>query len=245
VRAEEYGTVGRREFTQQLLDDRRRIGVEPVERLVEEQHFRIAQQCGADQHLLLHALGILAQARIRGIGDIEEFQKFLDPAGGRRCLQRLQTAHHREILRARQGLEQRSRFGHVADAPLHFQGIVDDVESGNAGGSAGRLDHPREDLDGGGLARPVGSEEAEHFAGCDRKVEPRHRDLLPVVLAEGLGLDHAVYILVLAIIRRSNARLRSSVATRRRRPRHQAPRTDRCSRSRSQSPIPMMVEPGV
>ena len=43
---------------------------------------------------------------------------------------------------------------------------------------------PFADLDGGGLARAVGTEQAEALAGTDLEVEPVHRDYVAVGLAE-------------------------------------------------------------
>ena len=66
-----------------------------------------------------------------------------------------------------------------------------DVEAGQSRRPAGRSDGRREHADGGRLARPVGSEQAEHLAGVDLEVDPLHRlDTAGIGLAQPAHLDH-------------------------------------------------------
>lgn len=57
MRAEQNRLALCRQLLKQFLEDHGCIGIQPIERLFEEEHIRFVDQRGRDEHLLLHALG--------------------------------------------------------------------------------------------------------------------------------------------------------------------------------------------
>jgi hypothetical protein len=60
---------------------------------------------------------------------------------------------------------------HVADAAAYLLGLLDDVVPGHRRGALGRSQQRGEHPEGGGLARAVGAEEADHLALGDIEVD--------------------------------------------------------------------------
>ena len=77
-----------------------------------------------------------------------------------------------------------------ADVRPDLGPVVHDVEAGDAGRAGGRRQQGGQHVDGRGLARAVGAEEAVDLAGRDRQVDPVDgaRPLLELA-HELLGLD--------------------------------------------------------
>jgi hypothetical protein len=67
VRGHQNGAAGARAFAQHVLDLARGAGIEPGERLVENDEKRVMHQCAGERHFLAHAFGesLAALARMR------------------------------------------------------------------------------------------------------------------------------------------------------------------------------------
>ena len=135
--------------------------VEPVGRLVEDQHVRVAEQGGADAEALAHAERVVAHPPVGlVVGEADQLEHLLDPALG----QAHGALHQGEDLAAGaagvlgRGVEEHPDLGAGV-------GQVDEpaaVDGGGARGGRGEADH---DPHGGGLAGAVGPEEAGDPAG--------------------------------------------------------------------------------
>ena len=93
---------------------------------------------------------------------------------------------HQDLVGREPGLVA-EQLGEVADAPARL--AVPDRSPEHLAVARGPPRQPEEQLDGGGLARAVRPEEAEHLAGLDAQVERLEPDGVPVHLAQALGLD--------------------------------------------------------
>src|SRR5215207_2496318 len=92
-----------------------------------------------------------------------------------------------EQLGAGQPIMETEALRQVAHPPASFRVAGRSAEEPRL--TAGRPHEAEQDLDGGGLARPVRAEEAEDLAGLDRQVQPVERGLAAVLLAESARLD--------------------------------------------------------
>src|SRR6201984_1403723 len=70
-----------------------------------------------------------------------------------------------QVLLAGQVVVQGGVLEHQADIAPHGVALPDHVMTGDPGGTRGRVRQGAQDLDGGGLARPVRAEEAEGLSG--------------------------------------------------------------------------------
>ena len=183
VRAVEDRAAPLREERDDVLEQEGRVGVEAVEGLVEDHERRIVDQGREDQHLLLHALRKRGHRVVADVDEPEDFEKPFEPALDLLIGQAVQAAHEAAVLEGRHRLVERGRLGHVADAALHGDRVLDGIEPADRDGPGVRLEGGGQDADRRGLARAVGSEVAEHLAWLDGDAHLVQRGLF----AEGLG----------------------------------------------------------
>ena len=82
-----------------------------------------------------------------------------------------EPAHHPQVLLAGQHLVDRGRLAGEADAALDLVAVAHDVEALDGCGARVGGDEGAEDVDDGGLAGSVRSEQGEHGAAFDGEVE--------------------------------------------------------------------------
>ena len=170
----------------QVPDPQDAFGVEPVDRLVEEQDLRVAEHGHGDAEPLAHAEREAAGPLVRHVLQADQVQHLLDPAGR----QTLGLGQEQQVVAGRAagvhglGLEQRSdgpqRIPQVTVAPA-----VDER------GAGVRPVQAQDEAHGGGLAGAVRPEEPRHPAWLDREGQVVHRRLGPVELGQIANLDHA------------------------------------------------------
>ena len=85
----------------------------------------------------------------------------------------IQEAMHRHV-RVGGGI-----FRQIADEPFGGNRIFEHVKTADRHRTAGRRKEAGEDAHGGGFARAVGAEKAEHFAPLDGKRDAVNRPLRP------------------------------------------------------------------
>ena len=144
-----------------------RLGIEPRGGLVQKQQLGVAEQGQRQQQPLPLTAGELAAVPIDEFSQRTQLDELGLGQGGRveAGEQPQGIAHRQEILQRR-----------VLELDADARAVV-----GTAGGSveqdlaAVRGEDPLQQLDGGGLARPVRAEQAETAAGGNGKAEPVHR----------------------------------------------------------------------
>ena len=102
----------------------------------------------------------------------------------------LQFADESEVLSNLHFRVKRGRFRKVADAPLHFHGLLEDVEAGHVGGAIGGRKKAGEDAHGGGFPGAVGAQETHDLPLLNFKRDVIHRDSAGVSLREVLNRNH-------------------------------------------------------
>ncbi len=95
-----------------------------------------------------------------------------------------------QVLPHRHVLEEPRFVREEREGLLGAQGVRQQIVAGDANFSGGRRDDAGEGSQGGGLARAVGANEAEHFTGAHRKGEIAHGRETAEELSETGDLDH-------------------------------------------------------
>ena len=144
----------------------------------------LCSRADGDHHFLLHAFREFVEALAADAGQVEEVEQLAGARAPHGFVEVVQAPHHLQILVGGQRLVERAGFGHEADAALHLEGGLDDVEAGDLGGAGGRLDHPGQDLHRGRLAGAVRPEEIRGFRPARRastaiRARPFRRRLCP------------------------------------------------------------------
>jgi len=173
------------EVLQQVADPADAFGVQAVDRLVEQQDPRVAEQGSGDTQPLRHAERELPGPAVRGLLDAGDGEHLLDPlpadgvAGG----QRGQVGAGGAARVERLGLQQRA---HLAERPAQVAvALPADPDLSRV-----RPVQARDHAHRGGLARAVRAEESGHRAGADIEAQVVHRGRGSVVLDEAACLDH-------------------------------------------------------
>ena len=156
----------------QLADDvpHQRAGarVEAGRRLVQEQHRRTADQRGRQVEPPPHAARVgLDRPAGRG-GQVELLEQLVRPLPGGPRGQPAELADHDQVGAPGEVLVQGRVLAGEADRPAHGGGVGDHIAAEDARLPAVRAQQRRQDADGGGLARPVGAEQAVDGAGRAR-----------------------------------------------------------------------------
>ena len=138
---------------------------------------------GGDGEFALHALGIAAELAVCRLGQVEGFQKLPRPVLPPALAHAVKGRAEAEIVEAGQLRIEIAFVRNHADQVLGRLGISRAVDPADPHRPGVRPGQPGEDVDGGGFARPVGSEKTEQFALGH--VEAQIRDGLD--FAESLG----------------------------------------------------------
>jgi len=78
TRHEHRPTFGREAF-EEAADPANAVRIQPVHRLVEHEHRRVAQQSSGDSEALCHPEREPARAAARDLGEADEFEHLFDP----------------------------------------------------------------------------------------------------------------------------------------------------------------------
>jgi hypothetical protein len=161
------------------------LGVEPVDRLVEQQHRRVAEQRGGDAEPLLHAEREPSGPPVRHGFQPGEPQQLADPAApdpvALRDRQQMVVRGAPGVQRVR--VEQRADLVQRADH-VPVPAAADQRRAG--GGPVQAEDEPQR----GRLARAVRPQEAGHPAGTDREAQPVQRGHQAKPPGQPIDLDH-------------------------------------------------------
>jgi len=94
-----------------------------------------------------------------------------------------------DVLLNRQILVKPEMLRHVADDFLYLLGLVDYIEARDMSFAPGRLEQPAEHLESGGLARAVGSQQAEYLTFGNLEIYIPDSDDIAELLAKAGYID--------------------------------------------------------
>ena len=180
----------------QALDDLPQVvaalGVEPGGWLVQEEHGGPGHQGGGQVEPSSHTTRVRLERAVAGVVQGELPEQFGGPAGHVGGVEVVEPAHHAEVLPAGEVLVHGGVLAGQPDQAADQSGLLPDVVTQHPGRTAVGLQDGGEDPDGGGLAGPVGAEEAEHPSLLDVEGDPvEGADLVfpGEGLLEGVGFD--------------------------------------------------------
>ena len=190
VRGEhERGVPGRVERAQELAQPALADHVEADGRLVEEQDLRVVQQRGHDVPAHPLAEAELADRGVEEVAEVEELDVLGEVGAVPRGVGAVDLLQHRERVAQRQVPPQRGALAEDDAEPARQLGALPaGVEPGDPQPAAGRHQDAGEHLDGGGLARTVGADVADHLAGVDGEGQVVHGEYLVAPASEPAGL---------------------------------------------------------
>ena len=149
--------------------------VQPDGRFIEEEHFGPMQRGLGDFQAANHAAGVFAHHAAGIGGQVHELQCLPDARLLLAARQVVELREDQQVLVPGERTVHRDRLRHVADDAANADRLRGDGETGHARLARGGRQERGEHLDRGGLARPVGAEQAEDLTGVDRKRQRIHR----------------------------------------------------------------------
>ena len=159
-------------FAQHVLDLARGAGVEPGQRLVENDHARVVHQRAGERHLLAHALGKPLAALIGMGGEIEPIEQL---ACARLCASSGSTPHspatNSRYSSRRELVVDHRLVGDPRHDPLRRDRIGERIDAGDADRAGVGPRQPGDHAQRRGLAGAVRSEQRIKLAGAHGEVE--------------------------------------------------------------------------
>jgi hypothetical protein len=149
--------------------------VQPGGRLVQEQHLGAADQAGAQVEAAAHPARVGLDRAVGGVGELEALQHLVGPPPGLGPWQVVEAADQVEVLPPGEVLVDGRVLAGQPDDRAQRLGVADDVEAGHPGRARVRVEQGGQDPDDGGLAGPVGPEQAQDGPGGGGQVDPVHR----------------------------------------------------------------------
>ena len=184
VAGDEHGTALRRQRAQEAAHPYDAHGVHAVERFVQHEDGRVAEQCGGDAEALPHAE---REAACRP-SDGRLQAHLLDHLGYAPTAQALGVGQPQQVVAGsaaglqRAGVQQRADVGQrVPQAPVR-------LPADHGGAIVGRV-QAENDPHRSGLPGPVRADEAGNLRGWDAECHPVKRDRRPEPLAQAVHFD--------------------------------------------------------
>ena len=153
------GAPGGGQFPEEPADPVDALRVQAVDRFVEHQHLRVAEQRGGDAETLAHAEGESLRSLTRHLRQADKLKHLTNPPPGQAVglgqaeQVAVGTAAAVDRLGVQQGAHLPHRLGQLAE-----------VLAVHGDGALGGAVQPQDESHGGGLARPVRAEEAGDLA---------------------------------------------------------------------------------
>src|SRR6266545_2635032 len=163
-----------------------RHGVDPVERLVQEEHPRVVDEGRGQGQLLLHPLREVGDQLAPVVGQAEELEELDRAPSGLRPRQPVHPPRELQVLLAGEPLVERELLGQDPDHALHPQQVLAEPHPLDHRVARGGPQQAGQHLDRGALARSVRAQEAEEAAAGHPEREVIDRGLPAEDLGEAL-----------------------------------------------------------
>ncbi len=138
----------------------------------------------------LHAAGVAGDLPVGRVRQADPVEQLLGPCRALGLRHSLEGRLQPEVVASGEQRVEGGLLERDADQRTHLRPLADDVVAADAGGSGGRRQERRQDVDGGGLPGAVRPQEPVDLARRDGEVDPVHRPWALAVLAdEALDLD--------------------------------------------------------
>jgi hypothetical protein len=178
VRGHDDGAAGAHAFAQHVLHLPRGAGIEPGQRLIENDDARPVHQRTGERHLLAHALGKALAALIGMAGEIEPIEQFLRAHLRQRRLDAPQPGDEFQIFLRRELVVDHRLIGNPRHHPLRRHRIGECIDAGDMDRAGVRPHQSRDHAQRRGLAGAVRAEQRIEPAGTHGEVETVDRRAL-------------------------------------------------------------------
>ena len=177
-------------FPDQRSDLELLVGVQPVGRLVEDEHVRIVQQGLRQADAPLEPLGERLDRLVQDGSDAGPLDDLPDRPPARRSEQPADVGDEPEVGGRGDVAVGRRPFRQVAEAALRGDGVDGDIDATDLDASGARGKEPRDHLHRGRLARTVRSENPDHLATVHGQRDAVHGEKVAEPPAQALDGDH-------------------------------------------------------
>src|ERR1035441_4253147 len=191
MRGEEQGcAIVGPQIDQMFPNSVARNRIQADRRLIEEQHARPVQRGLGDFQAADHAARVVAYQAAAVGGQTHELQCLGDPRLLLATRQVVELGEDQQVLIPGERTVHRDRLRHIADsaANVHRLGVYG--ETRHARFARGGWQQRGEHLDRGGLAGPVGAEQAEDLTGIDGQSYGIHRRKCAETAGKGVEKQH-------------------------------------------------------
>jgi protein-S-isoprenylcysteine O-methyltransferase Ste14 len=190
VRGVEHAGAAVGPAAQDLLHHRRGGGVQARERLVEHQQRGPHQQRAGQRRLLAHAVAEGGDGVVGALEQVERGQQAVALRAQFGLLEPVQPTGQRQVLARREVLVERRPVGHEGEPAPGRERVLRHVVPGDLDAPGARWEQSDQRAHGGGLARAVGTQEAEDLTAHELEVEPLERGGLAVTDGQAREPDH-------------------------------------------------------
>ena len=166
------------------------VGVQPVGRLVEDEHVRIVQQGLSEADTALEPLGERLDRLVQDGSDAGPLDDVPDCPPAHRSEQPANVGDEPEVGGGRDVAVGRRTLRQVAEAALRGDGVDGDVDAADLDASGTRGKEPRDHPHRGRLAGAVRSENTEHLAPVHGERDTVHGEKVAEPPAQALDGDH-------------------------------------------------------
>ena len=192
MRGEQHGVAFPVELGDELPQRLAQLDVDTGGRLVQHDDRRSMNQRLGDQHPALHATRQLPHVGVGLVGEPETVEQLVDP----RVVGAAVDAHAKVAALDLQGFAHAEKriehqlLRHDAQTAPRSREIADDIVAEHGDGARGGSGEAGHDADQRRLARPVGAQQSEEFAGLD--VEAHLVERLHAASRTAVALAHAL-----------------------------------------------------
>ena len=178
MRGHDHGGAGARAFAQHVLDLAGGAGVEPGERLVENDQPRRVNERAGERHLLAHALGKCFATLARMRAEPEPAEQILRACLRQPWLDAPQPGDEFQIFLRRELVVDHRLVGYPGDHALGFDRIGERVDAGDMDRAGVRPDQTGDHAQRRGLAGAIWAKQRIELAGADAQIEAIDRRAL-------------------------------------------------------------------
>src|SRR5450432_359555 len=179
-----------RVLAKEILQDARRLRIEPDHRLIHDYHLRLVQKRARDDQLLPHPVAVALHELVAPFEQIEQRQQLRHAALDQRPILPVQPGDEAQELRARELLVDERTIWDVAEHRLRRDRILRDIDAVDVHCSRRRLQNPRDHPQRRRLSRTVGSEESKELPMRHVEIDRIHGGEGAVFLGQPFQLDH-------------------------------------------------------
>ena len=165
------------------------LRIQPGGGLIQQQNVRFVDQCAGNRQPALHAPGKVLHPGAGSVAELSELQQLIGLGPEEAAGQSEVAAVHNDVLPDRELLVQVVLLGDHPQACPHFGALLLRIQAGHLHLARRACRHCGDHAHGGGLARPVGPQQAERLTPADAEADVVHGGEVSVALGQFPRVD--------------------------------------------------------